>query len=208
MRFLWGFMIGLLFLGGYLGYEQYQLGQDPCLGRCGQDTHCVVGTCLVLETEEPSPPRKRRKGSKRRRRLAESPAAVAQEEALQQPTAADLKMVSEGPSLRNTDYINMADYSESGRELEREEIDAKVRRQDPQIIACIDQARGTYALHQGQVIVRFRIERSGEVQQLRISAPALLQRAGLFQCLKPLFTRLSFGPSSRALIMSYPYALH
>ena len=75
------------------------------------------------------------------------------------------------------------------------------------MVGCIDRARGPIDFREGQVVLAFRIERSGRVEKVRVSAPAALQRAGLYGCLHPQVSALSFPPSSRAVVMRYPYSL-
>jgi hypothetical protein len=122
-------------------------------------------------------------------------------------SAADLKAGSEGPSLRGTDRIDLTGAGETGRELGAEEIDAKVRANDDRIVACIDRGRQGFDLDRGKVVVGLRIERSGRVEKVRVSAPALLLRHGLYGCVKGVVGSLRFPATSRALIMSYPYEL-
>ena len=223
MRFFLGLLVGLLFLGGYAGYQWYQGSRDPCLERCGQGTLCQEGQCVVDSDDGDEDKvkgkkkrRRRRRWRRKRRRRARSaragvptagapPAAV--EETLRQVSAADLKSTSKGPSLRKTDYIKMGTSGGTTRELSTAEIDARVRRKDRSIVACIDRARGDYDVRRGKVVVSFRIERSGRVARVRVTAPRVLQRNGLYGCIAPKIRSLRFGRTARSLIMTYPYSL-
>ena len=216
MRFVVGLLMGLLLLGAYAGYQWYRGSLDPCLERCSDGTECQEGLCVASADEDrdkvkPRKKKRRRRRWRRRRKRAPSTTSgtvdTPAEETLRKVSAADLKSTSKGPSLRRTDYIKMEAGGGTTRELSSAEIDAKVRRLDPRIVGCIDSARGDHDLQQGKVVVAFRIERSGRVDKVRVSAPRLLQRAGLYRCLAPRIRSLRFGKSARSLIMTYPYAL-
>jgi outer membrane biosynthesis protein TonB len=133
--------------------------------------------------------------------------ASGNDQSLRQPSRADLQPATEGPTLSATDVVDLTKGGGSGRELSSEQISALVRAQDPQIIACIDRARAGYAVAQGTVTVGFRIERSGRVEKVRLTGPALLVRAGLYRCVRPLIAGLRFPSSDRALVMTFPYRL-
>ena len=219
MRFFFGLLVGLLLLGGYAGYQWYQGSQDPCLQRCGEGTLCLEGRCVVHVDDDDSdkvkPRKKRRRRRRWRRRRKHSrrsannatDTAAAPEETLRTVSTREMKSVSKGPSLRKTDYIKMGAGGGATRELSTAEINAKVRRLDRGIVGCIDRARGEYDVSRGKVVVAFRIERSGRVAKVRVSAPRVLQRGGLYNCVAPKIRSLRFRSSARSLIMSYPYAL-
>lgn len=213
MKFVLGLVCGLLALGGYFGYEQYRASKDPCLGRCGEGTSCSEGgRCEVAEEGKIGKKRKRRRRRRRRRgrRRRNKGVAAATSDAPKTPSAAERKMVSKGPSLRSTDYIDMKNPKKGGgggRELSTAEVTRVFRRLDRRIIACIDKARGDYDFRGGRVSVGFRLERSGHVKKVRVKAPALLQKKGLTRCVVPLVRGLRFPRSSRALVMTYPFRL-
>ncbi len=206
MRFFFGFLLGLLCLAGYVGFQQYQKGEDPCLGHCGAKTQCREGTCELIaeaKTSKRKGKRSRRRRRGKRRQSASNPA----QPALRTPSAKDLRSVARGPSLRKTDYVDLSSAGGTQRELSGAEISHKVRRLDPKIVACIDRARGDYDIAGGKVLVGLRVERSGRVKQVKVTAPRVMQRAGLHACIKPLITSLVFPPSARSIIMTYPYSL-
>lgn len=212
MRFFYGLLVGLLALVSYVGIQQYRRHLYPCLGTCGVGTECIEGVCMVLDAKkERSQKKGKQKRGRRRRRSQITPITLnsSDQTPLRQPTADDLNVVTSGPSLRQTQVIRMdEDEDESdSNELEEAEITSQISKLDRRIAACIDQSRGDYALDQGTVRVGLRVERDGTIQHVRISAPALLMRGGLYSCIKPLLTGLRFRPSSRAIVMRYPYAL-
>lgn len=209
MRWLLGIVIGLLPLGGYLVYERLDRRADPCIGRCGSGTRCEKERCVALPAEPAEPAEPSRRG-KRKRRGGRAGAAAGggepHEPPLRTPSAADLRASTQGPSLGGTDVVDMSEAGDE-RELSSAEVDRRFRLLDTSIVACIDRAREGWAVQSGQVSVAFRIERSGKVQKVQVSSPALLQRNGLHRCIAPLVTRLTFPASSRALTMRYPYRL-
>ncbi len=220
MRFIVGLLVGLLLLGGFVGYQWYQGEKHPCLQRCGAGTECEDGRCVVAEDDDDDDKIKKKRKKRRRRRwrrrrrkrrpraaVAGAQPEAAEEEKLRKVSAADLKPTSKGPSLRKTDYIKMGGGGGTTRELSTGEIDAKVRRLDRSIVKCIDRARGDNDVSRGKVKVAFRIERSGRVAKVKVTAPRVLQRGGLYACVAPKIRSLRFGATARSLIMTYPYAL-
>lgn len=205
MRFLLGLLVGLLLLGGYAGYQWYRDSRDPCLARCGVGTICDQARCVAQVDEQPKIKNKKRR--RRRRRGRRRASAAAAEPQLRKVSARQLRPASKGPSLRQTDYVNLASSGGTKRELSTTEINARVRRLDPRIVGCIDQARADYDIRSGKVVVAFRIERSGRVSKVRVTAPQLLQQGGIYRCIARQIRALRFGPTARSLIMTYPYAL-
>ena len=143
--------------------------------------------------------RRVRRGSRRSLARVSTPARRA--------TAAELRPTTQGPTVQGTDYVDLAtEGGQAAKELSTEEVDRLFRRLDAAIVACIDRARGEVEVL-GQVTVSLRIERSGRVEKVQVTAPALLQRGEIYACIRPLVTGLRFAPSGRALIMSYPFDL-
>ena len=71
------------------------------------------------------------------------------------------------------------------RELTQDDIDAKFRAKEDAILGCISRARpdeDTYV--PGRVTVKFRIQRTGNVRGVRVEAPAILQKGGIYGCIK------------------------
>jgi len=198
VRFLAGLVAGLVVTAaGYFGYREYGKPSAECGGYCGAHTRCEQGLCVA----ELRPTKRVRRRSKRlRRRKAVSPSAS---QALKPASAADRQPVAKGPPLRQVDYVEMG-TSGNTRVLSTEEIAARFRRLDRRIVGCIEQARSGYAIS-GRVVVEFRIDRSGKVDGVRLTAPDLLQRNDLYGCVRPLVSNLTFPQSSRAMTASFPY---
>ena len=66
---------------------------------------------------------------------------------------------------------------------------------------------GDYPLESGRIEVAFRVERSGAVHKVRITAPQLLMRRGFTGCVRPIVTGLRFPSSGGANVVTYPFAL-
>ena len=75
------------------------------------------------------------------------------------------------------------------------------------ISACITSAVGDYPLESARVEVGYRIERSGRVERVRVTAPALLQSRGLSRCVRPVVTALRFPRSPGASVVTFPFDL-
>ena len=94
-----------------------------------------------------------------------------------------------------------------GRELEQEDLDAVFRPLQPAISRCITDAVGDYPLESGKIEVAFRVERTGQVRKVRITAPQLLMRRGFVGCVRPIVTGLRFPASGGANVVTYPFSL-
>jgi hypothetical protein len=210
MRLVLGVGIGLLLgAGGAVGVRLLEERSDPCLGRCGDGTECVAAVCTpprreVADGREASAGRR----AKKRRPARSHTTGAAGDRPARRPSATELKPVSVGPSLNKTEILNAGDSEEGGaRELGTEEITRRFRALDPRIVACIDRARADSELAGSRVEVGFRIERSGRVERVRVTAPALLQSAGLADCVRAVVQTLRLPPSTRASILSFPFTL-
>ena len=203
MRFSLGLLCGLGALGVYLGYQHFGSPQDPCRGFCAEGTVCRDGRCQPRRAPRDDGKRRRRRGRRRRRRPDTDTAAPQ----LKTPTAAQLAAASQGPALGGADRIDLTEQGSDDRELSEAEVEQRFRRLDQRIIDCIDRAREGWEITGARVVVGFRLERSGRVDKVRVTAPALMQRQGLHGCITPLVRGLRFPPSARSLIMSYPYGL-
>jgi hypothetical protein len=123
---------------------------------------------------------------------------------------ADLKLVSQGDDLSRPDVVHMGDATDDNgsRELGQDDIDAKFRAKEDAILGCISRARpdeDTYV--PGRVTVKFRIQRTGNVRGVRVEAPAILQKGGIYGCIKGVVGGLRFPPSNGSQIVSYPFSL-
>jgi hypothetical protein len=123
---------------------------------------------------------------------------------------ADLKLVSQGDDLSRADVVHMGDATDDSgsRELTQDDIDAKFRAKEEAILGCISRARpdeDTYV--PGRVTVKFRIQRTGNVRGVRVEAPAILQKGGIYGCIKGVVGGIRFPPSNGSQIVSYPFSL-
>ncbi len=123
---------------------------------------------------------------------------------------ADLKLVSQGDDLSRPDVVHMGDATDErgSRELTQDDIDAKFRAKEEAILACISRARpdeDTYV--PGRVTIKFRIQRAGSVRGVRVEAPAVLQKGGIYGCIKGVVGGIRFPPSNGSQIVSYPFSL-
>lgn len=124
-------------------------------------------------------------------------------------TASDLKMVGQGDDLSRPDVVHL-DLSDGqdARELSQEDIDARFRAQESAILGCITSSRPdpeTYV--PGRLTIKFRIQRAGTVRGVRVEAPAVLQKGGLYNCIKAIVGALRFPASGSSQIVSYPFTL-
>ena len=116
------------------------------------------------------------------------------------------KIVAVGDKLTGTEVINLAESGGGDHELSQEEIDAVFRPRQGRIISCIDDARGEAQLD-AQVTVAFRMQRSGKVSGVRVEAPAYLVNHGLLACVRGVVQSMPFPASTKAQIVTYPFAL-
>lgn len=124
-------------------------------------------------------------------------------------SAADLKNVGQGDDLSKPDVLrlDMSDDKQA-RELDQDDIDARFRPVEGEIIGCIGSARPdpeTYI--PGKVTVKFKIQRSGQVSAVRVEGPAILQKGGLYGCIRGVVGRLRFPVSGSGQIVTYPFSL-
>jgi hypothetical protein len=224
-----GFFLGLLVAGmaagGYLYWKQ-RFGPSSASGPAVSDAGAPV-----KEVKEKR--KKRRRGATRLARASadtfsgapsEPGPAPGRERVRREPappppepepepiklSASDLKLVSQGDDLSRPDVIRLGDASdESGsHELSQDDIDARFRAKEEAILSCISRARpdeDTYV--PGRVTVKFRIQRGGTVRGVRVEAPAILQKGGLYGCVKGIVGGIRFPPSNGSQVVSYPFSL-
>jgi hypothetical protein len=207
-----GFLLGLVVAGiGFGGYYYWKEFLHP-------------RAKAVAAVDAGSPPKEAREKKKKRRRGA---MRVAQNEAAGQGTghtappteaepepiklsAADLKLVSQGDDLSRPDVVHLGDATDDSgsRELTQDDIDAKFRAKEEAILGCIMRARPdeeTYV--PGRVTVKFRIQRTGSVRGVRVEAPSILQKGGIYGCIKGVVGGIRFPPSNGSQVVSYPFSL-
>jgi len=108
------------------------------------------------------------------------------------------------------DVVHLGDATDDtgSRELTQDDIDAKFRAKEDAILGCISKARpdeDTYV--PGRVTVKFRIQRTGNVRGVRVEAPSILQKGGIYGCIKGVVGGIRFPPSSSSQVVSYPFSL-
>jgi len=122
---------------------------------------------------------------------------------------ADLRTVAQGDDLSRPDVIrmDMGDTRET-RELTQDDIDGQFRGQEGAILDCIMSARPDQETYvPGRVTVKFRIQRAGTVRGVRVEAPAILQKGGLYGCIKKVVGGMRFPASGGSQVVSYPFSL-
>jgi hypothetical protein len=214
-----GFVLGLLVaglaVGGYLTWKQ-RTAPPPT-------APAADGGAPVRDAKEKK--KRRRRGAARLARLAETgagPSASGSSASGAPPAsydppepepiklgAADLKLVSQGDDLSRPDVIRMDMSDDSGsHELSQDQIDERFRAREDAILSCISRARPdeeTYV--PGRVTVKFRIQRSGNVRGVRVEAPAILHKGGIYGCVKGVVGGIRFPPSNGSQVVSYPFSL-
>jgi hypothetical protein len=201
LRVLGGLVLGLLlaFVGGYIWLHE----SKSCLGRCGDGTLCSDEHCVVAGPAVAVAPPK--DGSRRHKRRGVGGLGPAAPELKLNP--GDDKMTASGDALGRPEHIDLTQAGDDGRELSQEDLDNVFHEAQPQISHCITDAVGDYPLETGKVEVAFRVERSGAVKKIRVEAPQLLMRRGLYGCVRPLVSALHFPASGGANVVTYPFAL-
>jgi hypothetical protein len=143
---------------------------------------------------------------------APSPGAGKQAVAVAEPaprklSTADLRVVAQGEDLSKPEVTRL-DLSDATPELTQDEIDARFRAKEEAVLGCISRARpDDYTWIPGQVVVTFRILRAGAVKGVRVEAPAILQRGGLYGCVKGVVGGLKFPAGTMNQIVTYPFSL-
>ena len=202
-RLLAGLILGAVATAaGVYFYLRIDL-RDPCLQRCGPQTRCEHALCLPIVTgaaPSPAPGKKRR-----HTRHTDSTGAVAAPEERLRP--GDERVVSEGDKLGRPEHIDLSKGGEDGRELSQEALDQVFQRVREEISSCIGDAIGDAPLESGRVEIAFRVDTTGAVTRMRISAPQLLIRKGLSRCVRPLVAGLVFPKSGGASVVTYPFQI-
>jgi hypothetical protein len=202
-RFFAGALASAALLAGAIFFFWTRSDGGACLGRCGAGTRCADHQCVAaaVEPAHPAPPQK----DPRRRRHAAGPGAATPEVTLR---PGDEKMTAQGDALGRPERIDLSkEAKDDERELSQEDLDRVVHAAEPQISRCITDALGDAPLETGRVEIGLRVERSGEVKRLRVEAPALLVRQGLYRCLRGVVGALRFPASGGASVVTYPFEL-
>jgi hypothetical protein len=190
--FLLGLLVAALLFGGFL-YWQRQQASAPA---------------PTANSAEPTPPMKKAKRRPRGARVARAPAAGDEAEPVRL-SPSDLRTVAQGDDLSTPDVLSL-DMSNDKEltELSQDQIDERFRSQETAILECIARARPDPESYvPGRVTIKFRIQRKGTVRGVRVEAPAVLQRNGLFGCIKGVVGHLRFPAAGTSQIVSYPFTL-
>jgi len=122
-------------------------------------------------------------------------------------STADLRVVAQGEDLSKPDVMRL-DLSDATPELTPDEIDARFHAKEDAVLGCISRARpDDYTWIPGRVVVTFRILRAGGVKGVRVEAPAILQRGGLYGCVKGVVGGLKFPAGTMNQVVTYPFSL-
>jgi hypothetical protein len=204
--FVLGLVVAALAFAGYLYWERSHGSKRPTVTKATPDAGAVVK-------------KQRRRARGASRVIARGPGSAGdrgrpEPEAEPEPepvrlSAADLKTVGQGDDLGRPDVVRMdlGDENET-RELTQDDIDARFRAQENAILDCISGARPDPESYvPGRVTVKFRIQRTGAVRGVRVDAPAILQKGGLYNCVKRVVGGLKFPASGGSQIVTYPFSL-
>jgi hypothetical protein len=122
-------------------------------------------------------------------------------------SASDLRVVVQGEDLSKPEVTRL-DLSDSTPELTQDAIDARFHAKEDAVMGCIARARpDEYTWIPGQVVVTFRVLRAGGVKGVRVEAPAILQRGGLYGCVKGVVGGLKFPAGTMNQVVTYPFSL-
>jgi hypothetical protein len=209
--FLLGLAVAALAFGGYIYWTKYRVPPTP---RPAQSPDAAAGSGKPAVKEK----KRRRRGARLARVAGNAPGAdrAPSEQAWTEPepepvklSAADLKPVAQGDDLSRPDVLRLDMSDDSGsRQLDQEDIDVRFRAREEAILNCIMRARpdeDTYV--PGRVTVKFRIQRAGTVRGVRVEAPAILMRGGLYGCIKGVVGNIRFPASSSSQVLTYPFSL-
>jgi hypothetical protein len=199
-----GFLLGLVVAGlAFAGYFYWHHRQPTALSPIGQ-------TADAGATQAGKKARRHARGASRIARGPSTNVGTGQPES--EPvrlSTADLRSVAQGDDLSTPDVLRL-DMSNDKElpELSQDQIDERFRSQESAILACIANARPdpeTYV--PGRVTIKFRIQRAGTIRGVRVEAPAVLQKNGLFGCIKGVLGHLRFPAAGTSQILSYPFTL-
>jgi hypothetical protein len=206
-----GFLLGLVVAG--VGFAGYYYLKGNLRWPAQQPTVVIDAGAAPKEAREKK--KKRHRGAMRvagndTAGQTSGPGPAEPEPEPMKLSPADLKLVSQGDDLSRADVVHLGDATDDSgsRELTQDDIDAKFRAKEDAILGCISRARpdeDTYV--PGRVTVKFRIQRTGNVRGVRVEAPAILQKGGIYGCVKGVVGGIRFPPSNGSQIVSYPFSL-
>jgi hypothetical protein len=203
LRFLIGFVVALATVaGGAYLYFGKSIASDACLGRCGDATICTNARCAPLPVV---PPVSEPKSGHRHRRPLLNNNGVGQAEPEKKLQPGDERIVTTGDALGRPEHIDMTKPDE--KELDQGEIDRVWASAEPKLSRCITEAVADWPLEGGKIEVSYRIERDGSVRKVRLVAPSLLLRNGLYACMRDKVVALRFSQSGGANVVTFPFQL-
>jgi hypothetical protein len=202
-----GFLLGLLVAGlGFGGYYYYWQHLRPTAQRPAA-VAADAGSIVAIKKAK-----RRIRGAVRVARgpsASDSLAGAVIEAEPVRLSAADLRPVAQGDDLLKPDVLRL-DMSNDKElpELSQDQIDERFRGQESAILDCIARARPdpeTYV--PGRVTIKFRVQRAGTVRGVRVEGPAVLQKNGLYGCIKSVVGGIRFPAAGTSQIVSYPFTL-
>jgi len=209
MRAVIGFVTGAVVSGLVFYQAERRVG---CFDRCGEGTTCREGRCVVAAptptpttTPAPPPEKRRKRGRAAGGEAGGEPLATIAEELQLQP--GDETPASQGDALGRSETLDLTGSDEPAHELSVEEVERAFAPARAAVSGCVSRAVGDYPLVSATVEVGFRIERGGRVERVRVTAPALLQKQGLYRCVRPLVAALRFPASGGASVVTFPFQL-
>ncbi len=204
LRFLLGFLLACASVAAaaylYLGRSAIQ---DACLGRCGDGTRCLNARCLVNVVPAPAPTEGK---GRHRRRPALSNNGIGATEPEKKLLPGDERITTAGDALGRPERIDLSKGGDE-KELAQGDIDRVWAGVEPALSRCVSDAVGDWPLESGKIEVSYRIERDGAVHKVRLAAPQLLVRNGLYACMKGKIAGLRFPPSGGASVVTFPFQL-
>lgn len=208
LRFLLGFVLALATVAGaaylYLGKAAMN---NACLDRCGDGTRCASAHCIPSFADKTVEPVDKKGGRRRGKRPLLSAGGVTSAEPEKKLAPGDDRTTTTGDALGRPEHIDMTQGGADGKELSQGEIDRVWASAEPTLSRCITDALGDWPLDSGKLEVSYRIEKDGAVKKVRLAAPQLLVRQGLYPCMRTRITALKFPPSGGASVVTFPFAI-
>jgi hypothetical protein len=119
----------------------------------------------------------------------------------------DERVVAQGDALGRPQHVDFTKEGDEGHDRTQEELDLVFHRADGNILRCVNDALGDAPLETGRIEVGLRIEASGQVSRVRVEAPQILQRRGVYPCIKTVASALRFGQAGGASVVTWPFDL-
>jgi len=207
LRFLLGFVLAIatLALAAYLYLGKRAL-TDPCLDRCADGTRCANARCIPSFAEKPPAPEPKPGRRKRGPRTTLSGSGTEPAEPEKKLLPGDERPGTSGDALGRPEHIDMSQGGDD-KELAQADIDRVWASAEPALSRCITEAVADWPLESGKIEVGYRIEKDGSVKKVRLTAPQLLIRNGLYACMRGKITALHFPRSGGASVVTFPFAL-